>query len=489
MNIHLTKPRVCGIIYKIIAKIAVNFSIGVDIVDFNEANLLVKYSYTISELAEKSALSNRIDPSLYTEYDVKRGLRERNGKGVLCGLTEISEVTSWEVKDGVRKEIPGILRYQGYDVKDIVKNCIAENRFGFEETVYLLLFGKLPTRAEFEQFSEMLADFRVLPRNFVRDVIMKSPSKDMMNMLARCVLNLYSYDPDPDNVSISNVLRQCLQLIAQFPMIAIYAYRSYRYYSTNDGSLIIHKPKPEYSTAQNILHILRKDSDFTDLEAKVLDIALILHADHGGGNNSTFTTHVVTSSGTDTYSSMAASLGSLKGPKHGGANIKVMQMMQNIKENVADWKESTVTAYIDKILKKETFDHAGLVYGMGHAVYTLSDPRAEILKKYAEKLAAEKGKEDEFHLYETVENSAKRMINEQHKLSKPVCANVDLYSGFVYSMLNLPGDLYTPLFAISRVGGWSAHRMEELINGNRIIRPSYHCVKPDCEYVPMNERK
>ncbi len=457
--------------------------------DFNEANLLVKYSYAISELAEKSALSNRIDPELYAKYDVKRGLRERSGKGVLCGLTEISDVVSWEEKDGKRKEIPGILRYQGYDVKDIVKNCIAENRFGFEETVYLLLFGKLPTRAEFEQFNEMLSEFRVLPRNFVRDIIMKSPSRDMMNMLARCVLNLYSYDPDPDNVSISNVLRQCLQLIAQFPMLAIYSYRAYRYYDTNDGSLVIHKPRPEYSTAQNILHILRKDNSFSDLEAKVLDISLILHADHGGGNNSTFTTHVVTSSGTDTYSSMAASLGSLKGPKHGGANIKVMQMMQNIKENVSDWKPATITDYIDKILKREVFDHAGLVYGMGHAVYTLSDPRAEILKKYAEKLAVEKDRIEEFHLYETVENAAKQLINEQHKLSKPVCANVDLYSGFVYSMLNLPAGLYTPLFAISRVGGWSAHRMEELINGNRIIRPSYHCVKDSQTYIPMDERK
>ena len=456
--------------------------------DFNEANLLVKYSYAISELAEKSALSNRIDPELYAKYDVKRGLRERSGKGVLCGLTEISDVVSWEEKDGKRKEIPGILRYQGYDVKDIVKNCIAENRFGFEETVYLLLFGKLPTRAEFEQFNEMLSEFRVLPRNFVRDIIMKSPSRDMMNMLARCVLNLYSYDPDPDNVSISNVLRQCLQLIAQFPMLAIYSYRAYRYYDTNDGSLVIHKPRPEYSTAQNILHILRKDNSFSDLEAKVLDISLILHADHGGGNNSTFTTHVVTSSGTDTYSSMAASLGSLKGPKHGGANIKVMQMMQNIKENVPDWKPSTITDYIDKILKREVFDHAGLVYGMGHAVYTLSDPRAEILKKYAEKLAVEKDRIEEFHLYETVENAAKQLINEQHKLSKPVCANVDLYSGFVYSMLNLPAGLYTPLFAISRVGGWSAHRMEELVNMDKIIRPAYRSIMPEKEYVPLESR-
>lgn len=457
--------------------------------DFNEANLLVKYSYRLSELAEESALLNRIDPELYTKYDVKRGLRESNGKGVLCGLTEISEVTSWEEKDGLRKEIPGILRYQGYDVKDLVRSCIEENRFGFEETVYLLLFGKLPNRQEFDDFNEMLSDFRSLPRNFVRDVIMKYPSKDMMNMLARCVLNLYSYDPDPDNVRIANVLRQCIQLIAQFPLLAIYSYRAYRYYNTNDGSLIIHKPKSEYSTSQNILHILRQDSNFTDLEAKVLDIVLLLHADHGGGNNSTFTTHVVTSSGTDTYSSMAASLGSLKGPKHGGANIKVMQMMENIKENVSEWSEKNVTDYVIKILKKEAFDHTGLIYGIGHAVYTLSDPRAEILRMYAQKLAEEKGREDEFMLYQTVANIAPRLINEQHKVHKSVCMNVDFYSGFVYSMLNLPPDLYTPLFAVSRVGGWSAHRMEELINGNRIIRPSYHCVKPELEYVSMDKRK
>lgn len=456
--------------------------------DFNEANLL-KYSHKLYELAEESALTNKIDPSLYAKYDVKRGLRESSGKGVLCGLTEISDVTSWEEKDGVRKEIPGILSYQGYNVKDLINNCVKENRFGFEETVYLLLFGKLPTKQEFTEFNEMLAEFRVLPRNFVRDIIMKQPGKDIMNMLSRCVLNLYSYDPDPDNISTSNVLRQCIQLIAQFPMLASYSYRAYRYYNTNDGSLIIHKPVPEYSTAQNILHLLRKDSSFTDLEAKVLDISLILHADHGGGNNSTFTTHVVSSSGTDTYSSIAASLGSLKGPKHGGANIKVMQMFQNIKENVPDWSRASITDYINKILNKEVFDRTGLIYGMGHAVYTISDPRAEVLKLYAGKLAIEKGREDEFALYETVADVASQLIREQKKLSKPVCTNVDFYSGFVYSMLNLPTDLYTPIFAISRIAGWSAHRMEELINGNRIIRPSYRCVKDSAEYIPMDERQ
>lgn len=455
--------------------------------DFNEANLIVKYSHKISELA-KITKENPIDLPLYEQYDVKRGLRDKNGKGVLCGLTEISEVTSWKTIDGIKKPIPGILCYRGYDVKDIVRNYISENRFGFEETIYLLLLGKLPNRTEMAQFSEMLAEFRVLPRNFVRDVIMKQPSKDIMNMLGRCVLNLYSYDPDPDNISLSNVLRQCIQLIAQLPMIAAYSHRAYKYYNTNDGSLIIHKPVAEYSTSQNILHILRKDNEFTDLEAKVLDICLILHADHGGGNNSTFTTHVVTSSGTDTYSSTVASLGSLKGPKHGGANIKVNQMFDNIKENIGDWSEKSVRDYVQKILNKKAFDHTGLVYGMGHAVYTISDPRAEVLKIYAGKLAIEKGREKEFELYNTVAKVASDLIQEQRKIDKPVNPNVDFYSGFVYSMLNLPSSLYTPLFAIARIPGWSAHRIEELINGNKIIRPAYHCVQSRREYIPIDKR-
>lgn len=457
--------------------------------DFNEINLIVKYSHTISRLANQLKETDDIPVELYEKYDVKRGLRDKNGKGVLCGLTEISEVTSWEEKDGVRTPIPGILRYRGYNVKDLIANCVKENRFGFEETVYLLLFGKLPTQRELDNFSQMLADFRVLPRNFVRDVIMKSPCKDMMNMLARCVLNLYSYDPDPDNVMLSNVLRQSLQLIAQFPMIAAYSHRVYKYYNTNDGSMYIHKPVAEYSTAQNILHILRKDNAFTDLEAKVLDICLILHADHGGGNASTFTTHLATSTGTDTYSSVAASLGSLKGPLHGGANLMVCQMFENIKENLSDWSAKSVTDYVNKLLHKEAFDRTGLIYGMGHAVYTLSDPRMEVLKKYAGRLAIEKGREKEFELYNNVAESAGKLIAEQKRINKPVTPNVDFYSGFVYSMLNLPQSLYTPLFAISRIAGWSAHRIEELTNGGKIIRPAYQCVQPARDYVTLKDRK
>ena len=456
--------------------------------DFNEANLIVKYSHRISELAKVTASNNNIDASLYEKFDVKRGLRDKNGKGVLCGLTEISEVTSWDEKDGVRTPIPGVLCYRGYNVKDLVKSCIEDNRFGFEETVFLLLFGQLPTKVELKEFSDMLAEFRVLPRNFVRDVIMKSPSKDMMNMLARCVLNLYSYDPDPDNVSLSNVLRQSVSLIAAFPMMAAYSYRAYRYYNSSDGSLIIHKPVAEYSHAQNILHVLRKDSAFTDLEAKVLDVCLILHADHGGGNASTFTTHLATSTGTDTYSSTAASLGSLKGPLHGGANLKVMQMFKNIKENLKNYSEKSVTDYVCKILNKKAFDRTGLVYGMGHAIYTISDPRAEVLKLYAGKLAKEKGLEEEFELYNTVARAASKLIREQKSMTKPVNPNVDFFSGFVYSMLNLPEALYTPLFAISRIAGWSAHRMEELVCGGKIIRPAYACVSERRDYVPMNKR-
>ena len=457
--------------------------------DFNEINLIVKYSHTMSRLANQLKETDAIPVDLYDQYDVKRGLRDKNGKGVLCGLTEISEVTSWANINGVRTPIPGILRYRGYEVKELIANCEKENRFGFEETVYLLLFGKLPTPAELENFTTMLSDFRVLPRNFVRDVIMKQPCKDMMNMLARCVLNLYSYDPDPDNVMVSNVLRQSLQLIAEFPMIAVYSHRVYKYYNTNDGSMYIHKPVATYSTAQNLLHILRKDNEFTDLEAKVLDICLILHADHGGGNASTFTTHLSTSTGTDTYSSVAASLGSLKGPLHGGANLMVCQMFENIKENLENWSEEAVTDYVGKILNKEAFDRKGLIYGMGHAIYTLSDPRMEVLKEYAGKLAVEKGREEEFELYNKVAAAAGKLIAERKHINKPVTPNVDFYSGFVYSMLNLPQSLYTPLFAIARIAGWSAHRIEELINGGKIIRPAYQCVQSARDYVPLKDRK
>ena len=456
--------------------------------NFSEANLIVKYAHTISSLAKLTEKNNNIENEMYEKYDVKRGLRDKDGKGVLCGLTEISEVTARENVDGKSIPVPGVLCYRGYNVKDLVRSCADENRFGFEETAYLLLFGKLPTSSELSSFREMLSEFMLLPRNFVRDVIMKSPSKDMMNNLARCVLNLYSYDPDPDNVSVSNVLRQSLQLIAQLPMLSAYSYRAYRYYNTDDGSLVIHMPKSEYSLAQNILHVLRKDSAFTDLEAKVLDICLILHADHGGGNASTFTTHLATSTGTDTYSSMAASLGSLKGPKHGGANVKVMQMFENIKENVTNRSEKNVYDYVKKIADKKAFDHTGLVYGIGHAVYTVSDPRAEVLKKFAGMLAKEKNREEEFELYKNVANAASQIICEQKNLNKPVTPNVDFYSGFVYSMLNLPAALYTPLFAIARIAGWSAHRIEELVCGGKIIRPAYACVIDRREYEKKKKR-
>lgn len=425
---------------------------------------------------------------MYEKYDVKRGLRDKDGKGVLCGLTEISEVTAWENGKNGRVPVQGKLCYRGYDVKELVRHCVEENRFGFEETAFLLLFGKLPARGELADFCEILSELRQLPKSFVRDIIMKSPSSDMMNMLARCVLNLYSYDPDPDNISLPNVLRQCLQLIAQLPMLSAYSYRAYRYYNTDDGSLVIHKPVAEYSTAQNILHILRKDNRFTDLEAKVLDVCLTLHADHGGGNASTFTTHLATSTGTDTYSSTAASLGSLKGPKHGGANIMVSRMFKNITENVKNFSDGEVYDYVHKIVNKKAFDRTGLVYGMGHAVYTLSDPRAEVLKVYAGKLAIEKGLEEQFELYEKVAKAASEIISREKNTGKPVTPNVDFYSGFVYSMLNLPEALYTPLFAVARIVGWSAHRMEELVCGGKVIRPAYECVLDRREYIPIDKR-
>lgn len=452
-----------------------------------EKNFKIKYSGLIEKLSDLSE-NNVIDPELYTQNDVKRGLRDRDGKGVLCGLTEVSEVNAFEMKDGVKTAVDGELIYRGIDVSQLIENCVQEDRFGFEETVYLLLFGKLPNQRELREFSNLLSDLRTLPRSFVRDVIMKSPSSDIMNMLARCVLHLYSFDDNADDLSHRNVLMQCLKLIAQFPQLAVYSYRADQYYNAG-SSLIIHQPVPEYSCAQNILHMLRKNNRFTDLEAKTLDICLILHAEHGGGNNSTFTTHVVTSTGTDTYSSVTASLGSLKGPKHGGANIKVMNMMENIKENLHNnWSESNIRDYLVKILNKEVFDKTGLIYGMGHAVYSLSDPRAEILKVFAGKLSIEKKMEREFELCNTVAKIATELITESRNTVKQVCPNVDFYSGFVYSMLNIPRALYTPMFAISRIAGWSAHRLEELTNGNKIIRPAYKCVQPRNLYVPLSER-
>ena len=447
-----------------------------------------KITPEIEQLAELTKKAAYIDPQLYTDYNVKRGLRDLNGKGVLVGITNISEVNAQRVVDGKNVPIDGELFYRGYNIQDIVNHQKNDNHFGFEEITYLLLFGKLPTAKELEDFIAILASYRSLPRNFVRDVIMKKSSKNMMNALARSVLTLYSYDDNPDDTSEPNVLRQCMQLIAMFPLLSVYGYQAYRYYDRNE-SLIIHRPKKEYSTAENILHCLRDDSSFTPLEAKLLDVSLILHAEHGGGNNSTFTTHLVSSSGTDTYSAIAAALGSLKGPRHGGANIKVVKMFADLKKNVKDWSdEEEVGNYLRALLHKEAFDHAGLIYGLGHAVYSKSDPRAVILKGYVEQLAEAKGYEKEFSLYSMVERLAPKIISEERKMYKGVCINVDFYSGFVYQMLDLPLELYTPIFAIARIAGWSAHRMEEICHHDKIMRPAYMSVAEHHDYVPINER-
>ncbi len=442
----------------------------------------------ILELAKMTEEAGYIEQELFTKYDVKRGLRDLNGKGVLAGLTHISDVRATKIVDGESVPTEGNLFYRGYNVKDLVKGFTEANHFGFEETSYLLLFGELPSREELAEFNEMLADYRNLPTHFVRDIIMKAPSKDMMNTLARSVLTLYSYDDRADDTSMPNVLRQCLQLISIFPMLAIYGYQAYSYY--HDGnSFFIHKPKPEYSTAENILHLLRPDSKFTPLEAKLLDIALVLHAEHGGGNNSSFTTHVVTSSLTDTYSTIAAAIGSLKGPRHGGANIKVVKMFEDMKRAVKDWtSEEEVGDYLRKLLHKEEFDHAGLIYGVGHAIYSKSDPRAEVLKSYVEKLSVEKGLEKEFALYSMVERLAPEIIAGERKMYKGVSINVDFYSGFVYDMLGLPLELYTPIFAIARIAGWSAHRLEELANNGKIIRPAYKSISVERPYVNIEDR-
>ena len=442
----------------------------------------------VRELAQRSVENSQIDPSLYAEYNVKRGLRDRNGKGVLTGLTEISEVWGKQTVDGVDTEIDGILRYRGYNVEDLIGGFPKDNNFAYEEVIYLLLFGQLPTTEQFEEFKALLAGYRNLPIHFVRDIIMKAPSKDMMNTLARSVLTLYSYDQNSDDNSPENVLRQSLELIALFPQLSIYGYHTYRYYHDGD-SFFIHPPLEEYSTAENILHMLRMDSKFTSLEAKVLDMALVLHAEHGGGNNSTFTTHVVTSSGTDTYSSTAASLGSLKGPRHGGANIKCVRQMEELKQEVKDWKDDEEIAnYLNRLLNRDAFDKAGLIYGLGHAIYTKSDPRARMLKRFVRELSAEKGRTDEFELYESVERIGPALVAAKRNTQKSICANVDFYSGFAYSMLDLPLELYTPIFAIARISGWSAHRMEEIINRGKIIRPAYMNICPARDYVPFEER-
>ena len=441
------------------------------------------------ELVEFSKRSGKIDLSLYTEYDVKRGLRDSSGQGVLTGLTEISDVLAFDVdENGEKYPVDGSLYYQGYNVRDLIHGTDAR-RFGFEEVIYLLLFGELPTQTQLDEFNEILSYYRELPDTFVRDVVMKATSKNMMNTLQKCVLTLYSYDDNPDDISIPNVLRQSLSLIAKLPLIAVYGYHAYRHYHENEN-LFIRNPKPELSMAENILQMLHPDGAYTELEAKVLDMALILHADHGGGNNSTFTTHVVSSSGTDTYSAIAASLSSLKGPKHGGANLKVMEMFEDIKANVSDWEdEEELRSYLMKMLDKKAFDNSGLIYGMGHAVYTLSDPRCVILKRYAKKLSVEKQEEREFALYERVERIAGDCIARRRRLLNPVGANVDCYSGFVSAMGGLPRELVTPIFAISRIAGWSAHRIEELVNEGKIIRPAYKYVGHHKEYRSVEERE
>lgn len=447
----------------------------------NENRLLNSWSNMAREC-------NLVDSELYKKYDVKRGLRDITGKGVLAGLTRIGEVHSYIIDEGEMVQVPGRLIYRGIDIQDLVNGFITENRFGFEETCYLILFGELPNKDQLDEFIKLLSTYRKLPDDFVRDMIMKAPSKDMMNVIARSVLSMYSFDSRPDDNNLANILRQSLQMISYFPLLAVYGYQAYAHYHGN-SSLIIHSPKPELSTAENILHMLRSDNKYTALEAKLLDLALVLHAEHGGGNNSTFTTHVVTSSGTDTYSVIAAALGSLKGPRHGGANIKVIKMFEDMKNNVKNWQDDDeIINYLEKLLNKEAFDKSGLIYGIGHAVYSISDPRAVIFKGYVESLAKEKGLEKEFDLYNRVEHLAPEVITKKRRMYKGVSANVDFYSGFVYKMLRIPEELYTPIFAISRIVGWSAHRIEEIVNDGKITRPAYKSVEIRRPYKKISER-
>ena len=452
----------------------------------------INYSEVTPQIEKLAALSKAagiIDSDLYVKYDVKRGLRDLNGKGVLAGLTHISDVRATKVVDGQTVPDYGSLFYRGYNVKDLIDTSRIDKKCNFEEVTYLLLFDKLPNEHELKEFCDILAFYRTLPTSFVRDIIMKAPSKDMMNTLARSVLTLYSYDDRADDVSMPNVLRQCLQLISLFPMLSIYGYQAYSHY--HDGkSLFIHQPDPELSAAENILHLLRPDSKFTPLEARILDVALVLHMEHGGGNNSSFTTHVITSSLTDTYSTIAAAIGSLKGPRHGGANIKVVRMIECMKKEIKDWKdEDEVSAYLLKLLHGEAFDKSGLIYGVGHAIYSKSDPRAEVLKSFVGKLAHEKGLDDEYGLYTMIEKLAPQVITNERHMYKGVSINVDFYSGFVYSMLGLPEELFTPLFAIGRISGWSAHRLEELANNGKIIRPAYRTLCEERDYIPREDRK
>ena len=429
-----------------------------------------------------------LDTSLYDQFHVKRGLRDKSGQGVVAGITNISKIVSSKEVDGELVPCEGELYYRGYSIEQLVDGLMKDDRYGFEEIAYLLLFGELPDKNQLEELTATLSDLRKLPRNFTKDVILKAPSKDMMMGLSRSVLTLGSYDKRADDISVHNVIRQCLMLISVFPMISVYGYHAYNHYECDD-SLYIHHPDPHLSTAQNFLRMLRPDKKFSELEAKVLDLALILHMEHGGGNNSTFTTHVVTSSGTDTYSTIAAAMASLKGPKHGGANIKVTQMFEDMKETLTDWEdEDQIRAYLEALLDKKAFDKKGLIYGMGHAVYSISDPRADIFKSFVKQLAHEKGHDAEYALYEKVEHMAPEIIGEKRRMYKGVNANVDFYSGLVYSMLDIPSSLYTPIFAAARIVGWSAHRMEELQNVDKIIRPAYKPLAPYRDYINLDDR-
>ena len=442
----------------------------------------------IKELSALSCANNHIQPEMYQEHNVKRGLRDLNGNGVVTGLTEISNIKAKDIgENGEKIPCDGELYYRGYNIKDLVSGFTKNNRFGFEEITYLLLFSELPNKNNLEKFKSTLAEYRTLPSSFVRDMILKAPGSNMMNILARCVLALYAYDYNPDDISVENVLRQSIFLISVFPLLAVYGYQSFQHYY-NEQSLNIHLPKAELSTAENILHLLRGEGKYTELEAKILDLALVLHAEHGGGNNSSFTTHVVTSSGTDTYSAIAAALGSLKGPRHGGANIKVVQMFDDMKENINTKCEGEIKDYLVKLLNKQAFDRAGLIYGMGHAIYSKSDPRADVLKSCAKDLSVAKGYDDDYALYETVARLAPEIIAERRQMYKGVSPNVDFYSGLIYKMLELPCELYTPIFAISRISGWSAHRIEEIQNNGKIIRPAYINVKDTQEYIEFDKR-
>lgn len=451
-------------------------------------NHMSKEDAILSQWSDMVMNADRVEPHLYGKYEVKKGLRDASGRGVLAGLTRIGEVHSYIIDEGEKISVPGRLIYRGYDIEKLVQGSIEGGYYGFEETAYLLMFGELPTRTQLNEFNELLGTYRELPTDFTTDMIMKAPTKDMMNSLARSVLALYSFDEDADSVEINHVIKQSIDLIAKFPTLMVYGYQSYRHFYRNE-SLILHAPQPRLSTAENILYMLRDDHKYTELEAQILDMALILHAEHGGGNNSSFTTHVVTSSGTDTYSTIAAALGSLKGPRHGGANIKVVEMFNDLKTNISDWTdESAIATYLNALMNKEAFDKSGLIYGIGHAVYTLSDPRAVVFKGYVEKLAKEKGLTDEYLLFDTVERLAPAIVSAHRGLNKDISANVDFYSGFVYRMLKIPEELYTPIFAVSRITGWCAHRIEELVNNGKIIRPAYKSVAGRREHITIDNR-